>query len=65
MTSEYEELLLEKERLEAEFGQIVEGQEQALKDNRMDAVNSGQDRKDEIRNRLGEIDRRLDEICGS
>ena len=65
VVSEYEELVAEKESLEAEFGQIVQGQEQALKDGRDDALHAGQKKKDEIRARLGKIKKRLDEIHGT
>lgn len=65
MASEYENLVAEKESLEAEFGQIVQGQEQALKDGRDDALHDGEKRKDEIRARLGKIKKRLDEIQGT
>ena len=65
MTSEYEKLLMEKEKLEAEFGQIVEGQYRALKDNREDVIHDREKRKDEIRNKLGETNKQLDDIHGS
>ena len=65
IASEYEELRAEKAELEAEFGQIVEGQTQAVEDNRDDAIFAGNQRKDEIRKRFGEIDKRIDEILGS
>ena len=65
MTSEYEKLLMEKEKLEAEFGQIVEGQDRALQDNREDVIHDSEKRKDEIRNKLGKINKQLDDIHGS
>ena len=65
MSSEYEALTAEKADLEAEFGQIVAGQEQALNDNRDDALHAAETRKDEIRARLGEIQSRLNDIGGA
>ena len=65
MISEYEKLVMEKEKLEAEFGQIVDGQRQALEDNREYIIYDSEKRKDEIRNKLGEINRQFDDIHGS
>ena len=65
MISEYEKLVMEKEKLEAEFGQIVDGQRQALEDNREYIIYDSEKRKDEIRNKLGEINRQFDDTHGS
>ena len=65
MISEYEKLVMEKEKLEAEFGQIVDGQRQALEDNREYIIHDSEKRKDKIRNKLGEINRQFDDIHGS
>ena len=64
MSDERAELVTEKEKLEAEYTQNVNAELRAIRDDSQ-VHPDVQRRKDEIKARLGEVNRRLNEIRGT
>ncbi len=64
MSDERAELVTEKERLEAEFIQMENAEILAIRDDNQVHPDVPK-RKDEIKARLGEVNRRLNEIRGA